>query len=514
MVSVKIKTFLYYIVSGYLLFYIFFTPQICDASKKPEIQSNITILTINDVYNLKGSGELGNIAYLKSLIDRERKKSEGVTFLTLNGDFLGPPPPVSLDYGKFVVNLFDLVGVDFIALGNHEFDYGLEYLTSIIKGSKALWFGSNIKNTQGKLLDEVRDYKIINLNGVKIGIFGTCTTKTKMLSNPGPNVLFEPVIETSEKVVNKLKGKGVDVIIALTHQSLEEDFELARQIQGIDLILGGHDHFPITVERYGTLIHKSGCDATYLGKIDLKISKNNLETKIIPSWQMLPVSKEVRPDNTIIKQLELLSSDNNLKWLKNTIKLSDDLDIKRDNIRTKENSFANVVTDFIRNNLNADCVMLNAGYFRGDFTKQNGENISLEEIVQIIPFTDKIVLVELTGQQLIDCLEYTLSFFPTPSKTFPHVSGVTINYDYRKPFGEKIQSLIIDGKPVVNSKLYKLATLDFLYNGGDGFESLAQGVLLKTEGRQSSALGYQFAKFIENKKQLNLVKDGRINLIN
>ena len=94
-----------------------------------------------------------------------------------------------------------------------------------------------------------------------------------MLSSPGPDITFAPAIATAASAVERLEAQGADLIVALTHQDFSDDRELARTVAGIDLILGGHDHNPITFAERDTLIVKAGYDAHYLAAIDLAVDR-------------------------------------------------------------------------------------------------------------------------------------------------------------------------------------------------------------------------------------------------
>lgn len=89
------------------------------------------------------------------------------------------------------------------------------------------------------------------LGGVRVGLFGVCTAATPSLSYPGPNVRFLDVVSTAQACVRKLRAQGANVIVALTHVSVMQDREIAKNVPGISILLGGHDHTPF-VQTEGT----------------------------------------------------------------------------------------------------------------------------------------------------------------------------------------------------------------------------------------------------------------------
>ena len=144
-----------------------------------------------------------------------------------------------------------------------------------------------------------------------------CDAATLQLSSPGPTVTFAPVVPTAKTVVEALRQAGADVIIALTHLSIAEDRALAQQVPGISVILGGHDHEPITWYEDGTLIHKAGSDAHYLGRIDLtmekKVTEKGPQVIVTPSWRMI-ANRGVTPDPGVAAEVAQYTATLEQEW--------------------------------------------------------------------------------------------------------------------------------------------------------------------------------------------------------
>jgi 2',3'-cyclic-nucleotide 2'-phosphodiesterase (5'-nucleotidase family) len=146
----------------------------------------------------------------------------------MNGDFLAVTSIANIVKGAHMVEILNAMNIDYAVPGNHEFDYGPSELKQRIKESKFDWLGTNVLEPDGSTVFEgCLSTKMIEVDGYKIGLFGICTYETKFLSYPG-DTIFAPVVETSQRAVNFLKDQGADVIIAITHQSLSEDQELAK----------------------------------------------------------------------------------------------------------------------------------------------------------------------------------------------------------------------------------------------------------------------------------------------
>lgn len=467
----------------------------------------ITFFSFNDIYDLEGTHEWGGYAQLRSVLEEERKSAKQ-SLTIVNGDFLGPSL-ISLETGgKHIVDLFHQLKIDAVVCGNHEFDFGPTVLRDRVSESHFHWLGSNIIDQSNALLPGFKNEVWYEVEGIKLALFGVCTQETKSLSNPGPELTFLSPIEVAKERVAAFKSQGADIIIAVTHQSLEEDIELARSCPGIHLILGGHDHFPATVNRYGTLIHKSGHDAKFLGRIDLAVKQSKNKMELIPNWKMIPVTN-VAPHPETLASIQAVQKRAARDWQEREILLASELDTRQDTIRTKENGLGNLVADFVRGDLKADLAFINAGYMRGDALHAAGEKIKLYDFVKLVPFTDEIVLMEISGKDLLEGLKHSLSFAPKASKSFPHISGMKIVYDSRKGRDDRIIEVTIGSKPLDLKARYRVATLDFLVHGGDGFEAFTKGALLD-EAHPTGPVGVQLAKVLSHQAALKCAVENRV----
>ena len=233
--------------------------------------------------------------------------------------------------GAHVVPLLDRIGVDLVCLGNHEFDFGPEQLGALVASSRFRWLCANaLQASDGALLPGVlpsvvltfRHYFCARGGGggghtcavtpsaaapthcsfphcpraapsssssssatvsksasssfpfdsfvdLRVGVFGVVTRATPFLSNPTAAVRFEDEIAHARACIDALRGTdgGADIIVALTHQSLDEDVALARALPAIALVLGGHEHVPFAQMEGGALIFKTGQNAQWLGAV-------------------------------------------------------------------------------------------------------------------------------------------------------------------------------------------------------------------------------------------------------
>ncbi|HSA80085.1 MAG TPA: 5'-nucleotidase C-terminal domain-containing protein [Geminicoccaceae bacterium] len=437
----------------------------------------ITLLHTNDVYEIAPKEGRGGLAELMTLLEQERAAAAH-SITTFGGDLISPSVLSGLTKGTQMIELYNLLGTDVAVLGNHEFDYGPEVLAERVAASKFPWLGSNVLGPDGKPALGTVTTQMIERAGYRIGFFGILTTETDVLSSPGEAVTFAPTVATATAAVAQLQADGADLIIALTHVDLADDRALARGVDGIDLILGGHDHEPITFYEGGVLIAKAGYDAHYLAAIDLAVDRvmerDKEVVQVIPAWRYLTTAG-IAPDpevKAVVDRYEAeLDEQLNVPVGTTTV----ELDSRRSTVRTAESNFGNLIADAIRTAVGADVALANGGGIRGDRTYDAGTVLTRKDILTELPFGNVTVLIELTGADLLATLENGVSQVEDTAGRFPQVSGMSYRYDASRPAGGRIVAVEVGGRPLEMGRTYRLATNDFIFGGGDGYEALARG---------------------------------------
>jgi 2',3'-cyclic-nucleotide 2'-phosphodiesterase (5'-nucleotidase family) len=236
---------------------------------------------------------VGGIARLATAVEeiREAKMREDEPVLLLDaGDFLGGSAFAWLALRGYAAELtiMQAMGYDAVAIGNHEYDYGPDVLAQYLLEAgypeahqETLVLASNTEPPPDHPLAErslFRDAGMFELeNGLKIGVFGLIgEDAVQVIGEPG-NVEFLDQHEVACRMVDELKGQGADVIVAITHSGVEEDRELAREVSGIDVIVGGHCHTALhePVLAGDTIIVQAGSLGMYLGQLELAYDSNS-----------------------------------------------------------------------------------------------------------------------------------------------------------------------------------------------------------------------------------------------
>jgi 5'-nucleotidase/UDP-sugar diphosphatase len=387
----------------------------------------------------------------------------------------------SLVKGAQMVALFNTLGVDIVVFGNHEFDFGPEVTQQRMAESHFAWLGTNVLGPDGKPFGGALATMTRQVGTLTVGLFGMLTPETARLSSPGPTVTFAPVVPTAKTAVAALRQVGADVIIALTHLSIAEDRALAQQVPGISVILGGHEHDPITWYEGGTLIHKSGYDAHYLGRIDLtmekKVTEKGAQVTVIPSWRMI-ANRGVTPDPDMATEVARYMATLDQELGRPLGQTQTALNSQTGEVRTRETTMGNLIADALREVLQADVALVNGGGIRGNRLYEAGTTLTRRDILQELPFGNPGVLVELSGADLLAVLENGVSQVENKSGRFPQVSGLRLTYNPGKPAGSRVLEVQVGGKGLDRAATYRVATNDFLLKGGDRYSSFSTGKVL------------------------------------
>ena len=442
--------------------------------------AKLTLLHVNDVYQISPSGGHGGLAELMTLMEQERARSEN-TVATFGGDLLSPSVMSGLTKGEQMINLFNAMGIDVGVFGNHEFDFGNDILAQRISQSQFPWLATNVKNSDGAPFGGADNFWTTQVGDFTVGFFGLLTPETDVLSSPGAGVAFEQPLAAAQAAVDALREQGADVVIALTHLTIAEDREIAANVNGLDVILGGHEHVPITFYEGGVLIHKSGTDAQFLGVVELEIDEveRRGRTRIVvrPQWRMVS-TRGVDPDPDIgamvAKYNQQLDEQLNIA----VGQTATELESVRASVRTKETTMGNLIADAIRAGVGADVAISNGGGIRGDTTYPAGTTLTRKDILTELPFGNTTVLIELSGADLKAALENGVSRVEDVNGRFPQVSGMTYVFDMAKDPGTRIVDVKVGGRALDSGRIYKLATNNFIAGGGDGYGVLANGETL------------------------------------
>lgn len=453
------------------------------AAAPAERTTRLTILQINDVYEIGPveRGKRGGLARVATLRDRIARESPHTVFV-LPGDFLSPSTMSSMFQGSQMVATLNAAGLDLATFGNHEFDFGAEVTRERMRESRFAWVSTNVLDpATGLPFGGAAPFVLREYGGVRVAFFGLVTPDTRTLSKGASGLNFLDPIQAAKDVVARARRAKADVIVALTHQDMADDKQLAAAVPGIDLILGGHEHVPLDARVGRTLILKTGADAVSLGRVDVTVTTGRGGRRVESKWELIPVTDEI-PEKAevaaVVKQHESLMAAQ-LDVIVGAASVP--LDTRGDIVRTEESAVGNLIADLMRAAMQADVALINGGGIRGNAVLPAGP-LRRRDVLTILPFANKIVKLDVTGEILRAALENGLSQVERTAGRFPQVSGLRYVFDPKRPAGSRLVSVSVGGQPLDPRANYTLATFDFILGGGDGYTMLKGGkVLVKAE---------------------------------
>src|SRR5687767_12991233 len=179
---------------------------------------HLTILQVNDVYVLEpvDGGRSGGMARLATLVREERRRNPATLFL-LAGDLISPSLMSTVLRGEQMIAAFNAVGLDLATFGNHEFDFGPDVLATRVRESKFAWVSSNVVDAGGAPFGGARADSLVELGGLKVGVFGLTLAETAHLSAAGSAVRFLDPFVAGREAAARLRQAGAHVVVGLTH---------------------------------------------------------------------------------------------------------------------------------------------------------------------------------------------------------------------------------------------------------------------------------------------------------
>jgi 2',3'-cyclic-nucleotide 2'-phosphodiesterase (5'-nucleotidase family) len=449
------------------------------AAAPVERSGRITILQLNDLYDIMPveKGKKGGLARIATLRDRIAKDSPDAV-LVLAGDFLSPSTMSSVFQGSQMVATLNAAGLDLATFGNHEFDFGDPVTQQRMSESRFTWVSSNVLDpTTGLPFGNAVPFVLRDLGGIRVAFIGLTTPETSTLSKGAKNLKFlDPVAAAKDAVAHARRTKA-DVIVALTHQAMADDKVLAAAVPEIDVILGGHEHDPLNAKVGRTLILKTGSEAVNLGRIDLLFSVGKDGRRVETKWELIAVTDETpeKPEVAAVVKAYESRMATQLNTIAGTTSVP--LDTRNELVRVAEAPVGNLIADVMREAMQADAALVNGGGIRGNAVTPAG-TLTRGDVLKILPFANKIVKLEVTGDVLRAAIENGVSQHEKTAGRFPQVSGIRYVFDPKKPAGSRLVSVTVGGKPLDPAARYSLATFEFLMGGGDGYTMLQQAKVL------------------------------------
>ncbi len=437
----------------------------------------------------------GGAARLLTAINQTRDalKAQGKNVLLLNaGDnFQG-----SLFYttykGTVEAEVLNAMKFDAMTVGNHEFDDSEDGLAGFLDKVQFPVVTANVvASAASKIGDRVKPSIVLEVGGQKIGIVGAVANDTAELATPGPNItIAEDVAKISEQV-QKLKGEGVNKIIALTHVGYPRDLEFIAKIPDVDVVVGGHSHtllsntdqkaegpYPTLVDNpggYKVPVVQAGQYSKYLG--DLRVVFDDSGVVKESKGDPILIDSSFKPDEATLKRIDELKAP--IEALKSKVVGTSEGPIEGDRkvCRVKECSMGNLVADATLARVKDQGVTIafaNSGGLRSSI---DSGDVSMGEVLTVLPFQNTVATFQLKGEDIRAALENGVSQIDDGAGRFMQVSGMKYSFDRSKPAGSRVTAVEVkEGDafvPLDPAKTYTVAANNYVRTGGDGFKVFA-----------------------------------------
>jgi len=477
-----------------------------EAPGSPRAQSALTILQINDIYStvpIDGVGGLARVATLK----RQLSVDGHPVIMALAGDFLSPSVASSVFKGEQMVAALNSAGLDFATLGNHEFDFGRDVLLQRMAESKFQWVVSNVLDTKtGKPIGNAPPYVIRTVGPLKVGFIGLCI-RTPLIKSNQAGIRFVDPMAAAARYIPLLKQRGANVIVAITHLGFDEDRALVRRFPEIDIVIGGHEHIPLTATESHALISKAGSEAKYVARLDVIRSAGGTIERF---YELIPVTSAI-PDDPQTAQI-VASYESRLSRALDEVVGTSAVPLDATGVREiGESNIGNLMADALRADAGAEIGLTNSGAIRGDRVYPAGP-LTRRTLLAMHPFGNVNCKIAVTGRVLLAALNSGVSKLPTGSGQFPHVSGLTMKINVRARPGNRVTDVLVDGRPLEPDMTYTVALPDYLLKGGDNYTMFA-GAQVLVSPETGNLIVAALEKYIADKGEISPGIEGRITIV-
>ena len=415
--------------------------------------------------------------------------------------------------------------IEVTAIGNHEFDMGATKLSEILEDVKAIKVAANADIPKDNPLysQVVKSYIMTSKSGHKYGVLGA--QSPTLVDRMKDKSLFEGIkisggnVEYSQiqKEVNKLQKEGINRIIMLSHSGYEEEKELAKNISGVDVIIGGHSHDLIFDIKEGenlqyspkgepVIITQAGRDGKNFGILNVEYDDNGVVIK---------AQNNVYNTNIFAKSILMTTTTNVILGQSPVIAKIESVETLTDRMNVEENPYVDIFLDMVKKETGADIALVNSSNFRGSL---DVGNVTERDISGIFPFKNSMCVVELSEKNLIGALNHGGKSLLAPDlkPSIIQVAGMTYTLDKN---GKVIKASVlnkdgsyseIDVNNPSEIKTYKVAYDDYLLSGGDGFISLKDARLIKKYDYDKDVVVINYLRKNKQTTPLVIKRDNRI----
>ena len=498
---------------------------------------DLTVLFTNDTH-----AHLDNVARRWTAIQDIRAETPNSILLDAGDVFSG-----TLYFNQYVgqadLAFMNLMGYDAMTPGNHEFDKGPAPLADFVAKASFPIVSANVDYSKEPELKDllksdvsanaeggaIYPATVLEAGGEQYAVFGLTTPETQFLASPGDNIAFNDEIEAAKRTVADLTAKGYDKIIALTHLGYNYDVKLAEAVEGIDIIIGGHSHTRLdqaeVVNEDGapTLIAQTGEYGQFLGRLDANFD----EAGVLVDWayDLIEIDAQNEAGDYLIAEDEAFAAklaelQAPIEEMKSNVVGTSDvyLEGSRTQVRRGETNLGNLIANAVLHAAKpagATIAIANGGGIRASIDEGD---ITLGEVLTVMPFGNSMVTLDLTGAEIVEALENGVGAVEEGQGRFPQVAGLTFAYNLAKPAGERVSNVKVAAEDGSYAALdlaatYTVATNAYMAGGGDNYAVFGEA---KDDGRQTDlfVVDYDaFVGYLSTLESVGTAVEGRITRV-
>jgi len=469
---------------------------------------------------------LGGFPRIKTFLDRLRAADPELLLLH-GGDAVQGTLYFSRFKGEVDFDFLNLLGIDALTFGNHEFDLGTGPIAGWIRRSRFPWLAANIDfSREPEIAPLVKPFLIREIHGEKVGIIGLTTSDTPLMTGDVGRAVFQDVKAAARREVARLSALGINRIIVLSHLGYRADLDLAVQVAGIDIIVGGHSHslladreklrdiggltvtgpYPTEVTapdgnkvlvlqawEWGHALgmvevsfNAAGAVTAYRGEVTIPVGDSFIRNmtpipadsddhrRIVQALGKTGILRIIPEDRDMLARLTPYAREISAYRNKAVATAREDL-VRGINSGPGPLAADSMLAAFPRTQI----ALLNCGGVRRDLP---AGTISVGDIMEVLPFRNSLVLMELTGAELLAALEEHIAFTlrrhperkPPP---LPYIAGAAFSVNLNAPAGRRVFDLSITDaqgvhRPVEPGAVYRTVVNSFMAGGGDGLQTL------------------------------------------
>jgi len=495
-----------------------------------------------DPLSVFGEGTFGGAAQLATYFRQEEANNPNTLIIT-GGDDFGASPPLSSFFDEAPAVLAqNLMGTDVSALGNHNFDKGVDHLQEMVNLADYAYLGANLENVDANV-QGIEPYEIFHFPGIKVAVIGVTNEEAPTLVFPGSfgTINITDAAEAAQAIRDDLARKGVDVFILVAHKGLRttspdtgELIDLANAVEGFDLVLGDHTDVQFADTINGALVVENRSKGRTYSRISLQVKtgKGGVLSKTVEFVD--PVSDAVEPDPAVAALLQPFRDE--LGPILETVVGASTVEIPRADScgqsagRICESLVGDVATDAMRTVYSTDFAITNAGGLRASLTCPATDvvgdfcaaftpppyPITQGQVLTVLPFGNVVATLTLDGSELKAFLENGVAGMPGAAGQFAQVSGLCFTYDIDAAPGSRVSGAVrqaADGSctgaavDLTAGSSYTLAINDFMASGGDGYPVVISRVTTR------EFMDQVVADYIEAQGTISPSIEGRITCV-